>query len=71
MGPPNDSSADANDNRQDSLRRYYEAMVAARHRVVMPLVIFTLIFFFVEQILTNFTPVLDGELFFGMTWAYI
>ena len=64
MTPSGSPSAEAQ-------QRYYDGMVAARHKLVMPLVIFTLIFFFLQQILTNFTSVLDGAPFPGMTWAYL
>ena len=49
----------------------YADMVQARHKLVIPMAIATLAFFFLQQVLTNFTSVLDGLAFSGMTWAYI
>lgn len=51
--------------------RYYRGMVDARKKLVTPLVISTLLFFFLQQVLTNFTSLLDGIAFKGMSWAYI
>lgn len=51
--------------------RYYRGMVEARRKLVTPLVVGTLVFFFLQQVLTNFTSVLDGIAFHGMSWAYI
>jgi len=51
--------------------RYYAGMVQARRKLIVPLVASTLVFFFLQQILTNFTSALDGLAFSGMTWAYI
>ncbi|MEP7159571.1 MAG: DUF485 domain-containing protein [Dermatophilaceae bacterium] len=63
--PPNlEETGAAND-------RYYAEMVAARRKIVVPLVVLTLVFFFLQQVLTNFTPVLDGMAFDGMSWAYV
>ncbi len=63
--PPNlEHTRTAND-------RYYAEMVAARRKIVVPLVVLTLVFFFLQQVLTNFTPVLDGMAFDGMSWAYV
>lgn len=51
--------------------KLYDALSKERARIVPPLVIFVLVFFFLQQILTNFTPILDGEIFPGLTWAYL
>ncbi len=59
------------EERAAALQRYYEELSAARKRVVMPLASITLGAFFLQQILTNFTPVMDGLVFEGMTWAYL
>jgi uncharacterized membrane protein (DUF485 family) len=55
----------------DGERVYYEEMSRARARIVTPLVLFTMVFYFLLPILTNFTSVLDGIPFEGMTWAYL
>lgn len=52
-------------------REYYEGMVAVRRRIVRPLVIITLVAFFTQQVLTNFTGVLDGFAVDGLSWAYL
>lgn len=52
-------------------QNYYLGMVAARKRLVRPLVIVVLIFYFTLPLLTNFTSVLDGLAFSGITWAYV
>lgn len=51
--------------------RFYTEMVRERNSVVMPLTIVTVIFFFLLLTLTNFTSVLDGIAFSGITWAYL
>lgn len=52
-------------------QRYYHGMVQARRKIIVPLVLLTLVFFFTQQVLTNFTSLLDGMAFSGMSWAYI
>ncbi len=52
-------------------QRYYQGMVQARRQIIVPLVLLTLVFFFTQQVLTNFTTALDGMAFSGMSWAYI
>jgi uncharacterized membrane protein (DUF485 family) len=59
------------EERAAALQRYYEELSAARKRVVVPLASITLVAFFLQQILTNFTPVMDGLVFEGMTWAFL
>lgn len=59
------------ENRAAALQTYYDEMSAARKRIVGPLVIFTLFAFFLQQFLTNFTSVMDGLVFAGLTWAYL
>jgi uncharacterized membrane protein (DUF485 family) len=54
-----------------ALDDYYSGMVAERKRVIRPLVLIVLVFYFTLAILTNFTSVLDGLAFSGMTWAYV
>lgn len=54
----------------EQLQAYYEAMSAARKRLVVPLVTLTLVYFFTLVILTNFTSLLDGYVVPGLTWAY-
>lgn len=49
----------------------YERLAAARRRLVRPLVIITLVAFWAQQIITNFTPWMDGTVVSGMTWAYL
>lgn len=53
------------------LQKYYEEMSAARKRIIGPLVGLTLFAFFLQQILTNFTSVMDGEVVKGLTVAYL
>ncbi|GGG48576.1 hypothetical protein GCM10011374_08710 [Kocuria dechangensis] len=55
----------------DASREYYEGMTAVRRRIVRPLVIITLVAFFLQQVLTNFTSVLDGFAADGLSWAYL
>lgn len=55
----------------DEHARYYAGMVAARKRLVRPLVITVLLFYFTLAVLTNFTPLLDTVAFGGLTWAYL
>lgn len=43
--------------------RYYAGMLEARRKLVTPLVIIVLVFFFAQQVITNFTPWLDGMAF--------
>lgn len=50
---------------------FYTAMVAERRKIVLPLTILVCVFYFPLPILTNFTSALDGEVFKGVTWAYI
>lgn len=52
-------------------REFYEGMTAVRRRIVRPLVVITLVAFFTQQILTNFTGVLDGFASDGLSWAYL
>ncbi len=52
-------------------QRYYQGMVQARRKIIVPLVLLTLVFFFTQQVLTNFTSVLDGMAFSGMSVAYL
>jgi uncharacterized membrane protein (DUF485 family) len=59
------------DSLSDGTRAYFEEMSAARTRIVTPLVLFTLVFYFVLPLLTNFTSVLDGIAFDGFSWAYM
>lgn len=54
-----------------AMQEYYDGMVEARRTIVAPLVGITLFLFFLQQVLTNFTSVLDGLAFDGMTWAYL
>ncbi len=53
------------------LQAYYEAMAAARKRLVAPLVTLTLIYFFVPVAITYFTPWLDGEVTPGLSWSFL
>ena len=46
-------------------------MSAARKRIVGPLVTITLVAFFLQQVLTNFTSVMDFEVVKGMSFAYL
>lgn len=59
------------EERAAALQRYYEELSAARKRIVVPLASITLVSFLLQQILTNFTPAMDGLVFEGMTWAYL
>ncbi|MBL8929450.1 MAG: DUF485 domain-containing protein [Kineosporiaceae bacterium] len=63
--------ATLDDANRPVLQRAHTDMVRARHRLVIPMVVGTLAFFFLQQVLTNFTSVLDGLVFDGMTWAYV
>lgn len=60
-----DSSVDA------SNLEFYRSMAKARSSIVVPLTIATLIFFFLLLFLSNFTSVLDGIAFSGISWAYL
>lgn len=51
--------------------RFYRDMVRLRNSTILPLTALTLVVFFLLLILTNFTSVLDGEAFSGVTWAYV
>lgn len=53
------------------LQKYYDEMSAARKRIVGPLVGVTLVAFFLQQILTNFTSVMDFEVVKGLSFAYV
>ena len=59
------------DRSSSGAEKYYAEMVRARHGLVFPLAGLTLAFFFLQQVLTNFTSALDGLAFSGMTWAYV
>lgn len=52
-------------------QEYFQEMVKARKRLVRPMVVIILVVFFLQQILTNFTSVMDGFAFPGMSWAYL
>jgi uncharacterized membrane protein (DUF485 family) len=62
-------AAEASPN--EATRRYYEQMSRTRARVVRPLVVFVLVFYFTLPILTNFTSALDGLAYEGFSWAYL
>lgn len=62
---PSDSSAAA------GLQQLYDGMKEARRSMIRPMVIFVLVFYFLLPVLTNFTSVLDGVAFTGVTWAYL
>ncbi|HRW17597.1 MAG TPA: DUF485 domain-containing protein [Dermatophilaceae bacterium] len=53
------------------LQEYYEAMAAAKKRLVGPLVALTLVYFFVPVAITYFTTLLDGEVVPGLSWAFL
>ena len=55
----------------EAIRNYYEEMSAARKRIVGPLVALTLFVFFLQQVLTNFTSLMDGFLAKGVGVAYV
>ncbi len=65
MAPPPDSDAAAANH------RYFSEMVKVRNALVVPLTIVTIVSFFLLLTLTNFTSVLDGIAFSGITWAYL
>lgn len=54
-----------------AIHKYYEEMSTARRRIVGPLVILTLFVFFLQQVLTNFTSLMDGFLAKGVGVAYV
>jgi uncharacterized membrane protein (DUF485 family) len=54
-----------------ALDEYYSGMAAERRRLIRPLVLIVLVFYFTLPILTNFTSILDGLAFDGLTWAYV
>lgn len=63
MGTPDSKTAD--------LQKYYDEMSAAKKRIVGPLVGITLVAFFLQQVLTNFTSVMDFEVTKGLSFAYL
>ena len=50
---------------------FYEVMVTERRKLIMPLTGFVLVFYFILPVLTNFTSLLDGVAFSGITWAFV
>lgn len=52
-------------------QHYFEGMSAERRKVIAPLVIFVCVVYFVLPLITNFTSLLDGTPFEGMSWAYL
>ncbi len=62
--PPTTPSGDFDHER-------YEQLAAARRRLVTPLVIITVVAFWAQQLITNFTSWMDGKVIAGMTWAYL
>jgi uncharacterized membrane protein (DUF485 family) len=55
----------------EHLQAYYEAMAAARKRLVGPLVALTLVYFFVPVAITYFTTWLDGQVVAGLSWSFL
>lgn len=51
--------------------RYYVEYARARRRLVVPFTALIVGVFFLLPLLTNFTSVLDGVAFSGLTWAYL
>lgn len=54
-----------------AIQTYYDEMSAARKKIVGPLVIVTLVVFFLQQFLTNFTSVMDVFVAKGLSLAYL
>ncbi|WP_370894847.1 DUF485 domain-containing protein [Janibacter sp. GXQ6167] len=59
------SAQDAKD-----LQAYYDGMKAGRKKLIVPLVVFILFVYFLQQVLTNFTSVMDGFITENMTIAF-
>ncbi len=59
------------DGPSPQMQRYYAEMSAARRRLVGPLAVFTAAYYLGMNFLANFTSWLDGQVFEGMTWAYV
>ncbi|PID96833.1 MAG: hypothetical protein CSA84_03470 [Actinomycetales bacterium] len=49
----------------------YEELAAARRRLVTLLVGITVVAYWTQQLLTNFTSVMDGEVVSGLSVAYL
>jgi uncharacterized membrane protein (DUF485 family) len=50
---------------------YYREVSAARRRFILPTTSFVLIFYFLLPLLGNFSAILDGIAFSGLSWAYV
>lgn len=53
------------------VQRAYRALSRRRATLVRRLTFITLAAFFTQQVLTNFTAVLDGFVMEGLSWAYL
>lgn len=49
----------------------YEVLTRRRSALVRRLSVIVLVAFFAQQVLTNFTDVLDGFVLDGLSWAYL
>lgn len=52
-------------------QRVYRTLARRRAALVRRLSIVTLVAFFAQQVLTNFTSLLDGFVVDGLSWAYL
>lgn len=52
------------------LQAYYDGMKAGRKKLILPLVLFILFVYFLQQVLTNFTSAMDGFLTSNLTIAF-
>lgn len=52
------------------LQAYYDGMKQERKRLIVPLVSIILFLYFFQQVLTNFTPAMDGFITENMTIAF-
>ena len=52
-------------------RNRYEVLSRRRSALVRRLTLIILVAFFAQQVLTNFTGVLDGFVIGGLSWAYL
>jgi putative solute:sodium symporter small subunit len=59
------------DPRPPQAERSYTLLAARRSSLVRRLTVVTLVAFFTQQVLTNFTDILDGFVVDGLSWAYL
>ena len=57
--------------RSQTANHRYEVLSRRRSALVRNLTVTILVAFFAQQVLTNFTDVLDGFVLDGLSWAYV